>query len=358
LDAIELLSLLHLGSFKAFVSNIIQSLWLLLSSRRHPNRPPQNDFIEKSLIMLRLLSLPAALLVIAIWCNFPLNAQTATDPAAPKPAVPPAGAPVAPTASRSYDPLLDLPPLPRNKVSLMGGTIAAVDQVQNHMVVQAFGGKQKLHLNLDMRTRIYNDGKPAALRDLKSGQRVYVDTMLNGSKVFAKSIWIQSAVGTGDARGQVLGYDSERRILNVRDEVSAQPINFHLAPDAVVRWRNAVGSFSDLTPGSLVSLSFGPQQGSSGFVREITLLAQPGSSFTFLGKVTFVDLSKKLMGISNQNDNKSYDLSVATIPTSILQSLREGGTAAVSAAFDGTQYVAQKVEIVQAGGLTDQNEHK
>lgn len=43
---------------------------------------------------------------------------------------------------------------------------------------------------------------------------------------------------------------------------------------------------------------------------------------------------------------------------SILQSLREGGTAAVSAAFDGTHYVAQKVEIVQTGGLANQNEQK
>jgi hypothetical protein len=308
--------------------------------------------------MHRSLTLPATLLLIAMGCNFPLKAQTNTDPTVPTPSLPPAGAPVAPTAPQSYDPLLDLPPLPHNKVSLLGGTIAALDQVQNRLVVQAFGGKQKLHLNLDMRTRIYNDGKPAVVRDLKSGQRVYVDTMLNGSKVFAKSIWIQSAAGTGDARGQVLGYDSERRILNVRDEVSEQPVNFHLAPDAVVHWGNAVGAFSDLTSGSLVSLSFGPQQGRSGFVREVTLLARPGSSFTFLGKVTFVDLSKKLMGIANQNDNKSYDLSVATIPTSILQSLREGGTAAVSAAFDGTQYVAQKVEVVQTGGVANQNEHK
>jgi hypothetical protein len=302
--------------------------------------------------------MPAALLAIAMACNFPLKAQTATDPTVPTPSLPPPVAPVAPAAPQPYDPLLDLPPLPHNKVSLLGGTIASLDQVQNHMVVQAFGGKQKLQLNLDMRTRIYNDGKPAVVRDLKSGQRVYVDTMLNGSKVFAKSIWIQTAAGTGDARGQVLGYDRDRRILNVRDEVSEQPVNFHLAPDVVVRWGNAVGSLSDLTSGSLVSISFGPQQGSSGFVREVTLLAQPGNSFTFLGKVTFVDLSKKIMGIANQNDSKSYDLSVATIPASILQSLHEGGTAAVSATFNGAQYVAQKVEIVQTGGSTDQNEQK
>lgn len=234
--------------------------------------------------MLRSLTLPAALLIIAMGCNFPLNAQTATDPTVPKPSLPPAVPPVAPTAPQPYDPLLDLPPLPHNKVSLMGGTIAALDQVQNRMVVRAFGGKQKLQLNLDMRTRIYNDGKPAMVRDLKSGQRVYVDTMLNGSKVFAKSIWIQTAAGTGDARGQVLSYDSQRRILNVRDEVSEQPVNFQLAPDAVVRWGNANGSFSDLTSGSLVSLSFGPQQGRSGFVREVTLLAQRGAHSPFSEK--------------------------------------------------------------------------
>jgi hypothetical protein len=347
LDAVEPLSLLHRKPFKVFVFNKFNMIRLLLVAFWHPPRLPQKDFVEKSLTMLRSLTFRAALLVIAMFSSFPVTAQTAPEPAPSKPADAPAADAAKPAPPPTYDPLLDLPPLPHNKVSLTGGTIAALDQVQNNMILQPFGGKQKLRMSLDMRTHIYNDGKPADERDLKSGQRIYVDTMLNGNKVFAKSIWIQSAAGSGNARGQVLSYDSRRRILSVRDEVSTQPIDFHLAHDVTILRGNTAGSFSDLASGSLVSLSFGPQQGRSGFVREVTVLAEPGAVFTFLGKIIFVDLSKKLMAIFNQNDNKNYDLSVEAIPAVTLETLREGSTAAVSATFDGTHYVARTVEVVR-----------
>jgi hypothetical protein len=305
--------------------------------------------------MPRYLPTASALLILGTLSNAPLNAQATSDLRSSKPAeASSTGAPAKATLPQPYDPLLDLPPLPRNKVSLMGGTIATLDGVQNHLVVQPFGGKQKLRLNFDMRTRIYNDGKSAVARDLKAGQRVYIDTMLNGGKVFAKSIWIQSLAGTGDARGQVIGYDSERKILSLRDEVSAQPIDFRIAADAVIHRTIGTGSVADLTPGSLVSLSFGPQQGRSGLVREVNLLAQPGTVFTFFGRITFLDLSRRTVAISNQSDNKSYDLSLESIPPGTLQNLREGGMAGFSAVFDGSRYVAQKIEFVQTGGTTNQ----
>jgi hypothetical protein len=303
--------------------------------------------------MLRFLPIASALLIIGALSNAPLNAQAASDLRSSKPAEASTEAPAKTTIAQPYDPLLDLPPLPRNKVSLTGGTIATLDEVQNHLVVQPFGGKQKLRLNFDMRTRIYNDGKTAAARDLKAGQRVYIDTMLNGGKVFAKSIWIQSVAGTGDARGQVIGYDSERKILSLRDEVSAQTVDFRIAPDAVIHRTAGTGSVADLVPGSLVSLSFGPQQGRSGLVREVNLLAKPGTVFTFFGRVTFLDLSRRTVAISNQSDNKSYDLSLESIPAGTLQNLREGGMAGFSAVFDGSRYVAQKIDFVQPPGAAN-----
>jgi hypothetical protein len=354
LDAVERLSLLRRQSFKAFVFNNFTLIQLLLAGFWHPSRLPQEEFVEKSLNMMPSLRFRAAVLALAVFSSFALKAQTIPDPPPPKSADSTATATDKPPApAPSYDPLLDLPPLPHNKVSLLGGTIAALDQVQNNMVVQPFGGKQKLRMNLDMRTHVYNDGKPAEERDLKTGQRIYVDTMLNSNKVFAKSIWIQSTAGSGSARGQVLSYDSRRRILSVRDEVSTEPIDFRLAPDVTIQRGHTAGSFSDLATGSLVSLSFGPQQGRSGYVREVTVLAEPGAVFTFLGKVIFVDLSKKLMAIFNQNDNKNYDLSVEAIPAVTLETLREGSTAAVSATFDGTHYVARTIEVVRTSSKRD-----
>jgi hypothetical protein len=146
----------------------------------------------------------------------------------------------------------------------------------------------------------------------------------------------------------VIGFDPERKTLSIRDEVSAQTVQFRVAPDAVFHNGDQTTSVADLTPGSLVSLSFGPQQGHSGVVHEVTVLARPGAVFSFFGKITYLDLSKKLVAISNQSDNKSYDLSVESIPPATLQNLREGENAAISAVFDGSHYVAQKIDLVQA----------
>ena len=104
----------------------------------------------------------------------------------------------------AYDPLLDLPPLPRRQVTLIGGTVVSLDEVMNRMVVQPFGGKQKMKVRLDTRTHFYRDGKAVQQRDVQQGQRVYVDTMLNGDKVFAKSIWIQTTADNGIAHGQIV----------------------------------------------------------------------------------------------------------------------------------------------------------
>ena len=253
------------------------------------------------------------------------------------------------TAREDYDPLLDPPPLPHNRVTLMGGTITTVSEIQNRITVKPFGGKQRLRMDFDMRTHIFLDGEAGSARDLKVGQRVYLDTMLNGSQVFAKSIWIRSGFGNGNARGQILDYDGRTNTLTLRDEVASQPVHFRLDPAAVIHNGSQTGSLADLKPGSLVEVSFDSGKAQSGVVRELSLLATPGSSFTFLGTITYIDLSQKLISVANQNDGKNYDIYFESLPSSILQSLHEGSEAAVSALFDGRRYVAQKVDVVKSG---------
>lgn len=285
-----------------------------------------------------------------------LAAQTLPlpPPEPPSPASAGATSEAPPSAPRPpYDPLLDLPPLPHNKVSLLGGTVTSLDEVENGMVVRPFGGKQKIHLHFDVRTRFIADGKPAAERDIHLGQRVYVDTMLNGTKVFAKSIWIQAGGPSGSGRGQVLSFNHGSGVLTLRDEVSSEPVSFHLSEKTVIRSGEAAGTIDDLKPGALVSLSFGPQQGKTGTVEEVAVLAAPGAAFTFRGKITFFDISLKLLALSNRSDDKNYDLYLQLIPDRVLKQLREGTDAAITAIFDGTHYVAQKVEIVQSTGSSD-----
>lgn len=245
-----------------------------------------------------------------------------------------------------YDPLLDPPPLPHSTITLIGGTVTAVDEIQNRITVKPFGGKQRLHLNFDVRTHIFRNGIATTERDLKPGDRIYLDTMLDGSKVFAKSIWIRNSTGSGNGRGQIVRYDPHANTLTLRDDVSAEPVNFRLDSGTVIRSGNATGSVADLKSGSLVAVTFDPQQGRSGVVREISILAEPGSAFTFMGKVTFIDLSQKLIALANQSDDKDYQIYFDTLPAADMQGLREGSRASISAVFDGSRYVAQKVDII------------
>jgi hypothetical protein len=246
-----------------------------------------------------------------------------------------------PRHPEDYDPLLDLPPLPKKDVTLIGGTVVSLDQVMNRMVVQPYGAKQKMQVRFDTRTRFYRDGTPVTQKDVQQGQRVYLDTMLNQDKVFAKTIWIRTSTEAGVGRGQIMAFDTQKKILVVRDELSSQPLKMSLTSSTVVRRGTQPSSLNDLKEGTLVAVSFGPQKE----LHEITLLASPGTVFTFAGRLTYVDLSRKLVAINNRSDNKSYDISVEAVGPNVLRQLREGVEANISAVFDGNGYSARQLTL-------------
>jgi hypothetical protein len=247
-----------------------------------------------------------------------------------------------PAAQReNYDPLLDLPPLPNNRITLMGGTVTGLDEVMNHMIFQPFGEKKSMHVSFDTRTRFYRDGQPISYKEIRQGQRVYLDTMLNGSKVFAKSIWIQSAADSGIGRGQIEAFDPQHNVLTVRDELSSQSVKMNLTSSTVIRSADRAASTADLVPGALVSLSFGPQRE----LREVTLSAKPGSTFTFAGRLTYLDLSRKLIAIDNSSDHLKYDISIDAVPVNLVRQLHEGDNVSVLAVFDGSRYDARRIDL-------------
>jgi len=214
----------------------------------------------------------------------------------------------------------------------------------NQMKLQPFGTKKEMRVHLDTRTRFFRDGTPITEREIKQGQRVYLDTMLNGDRVFAKTIWIRSSAEEGNSRGQVVEADLERNTVTLRDELTDQSIKLKTSPHTIVRRGTQQGALADLTPGALVSLSFGPQRD----VREIDMLAAPGSVFTFAGQITYLDVSRKLIAVANQSDKKTYDLYMDAIAPSLLRQLREGVNVSVSAVFDGSRYAARSVDFQSA----------
>jgi len=271
-----------------------------------------------------------------------LGVQAQSNPAGTSDAPAKASTPAATT----YDPLLDPPPLPHAKVSLIGGTVTKIDPVMNELIVRPFGDKGKTRIAFDTRTQILADGRPVSESALQNGQRVYVDTMLNGTTVFAKTIQIDAHGGAGSGRGQIVGYDPGSGELTVRDELSDQAMRFHLSPTTVVRSEGQTRTTADLVPGSLVSLTFGAQDNRD-VVREVSLLAKPGSTFSFFGAITYVDLSRKLLALNNRNDDKNYEIHLTAIPRTMLRDLHEGTVVGISAEFDGSQYVARDVQFAQ-----------
>jgi hypothetical protein len=297
--------------------------------------------------MSRLLQLSMLLALGAC-----MNAQSQPSPA-PSNSNEPAKTSSTPAPPAAHDPLLDLPPLPKKKVSLIGGTVAKLDPIQNQVTVQTFGGKQKMRFGFDVRTRFFRDGQASNQRELKPGQRVYVDTQLDGTRMFAKTIWIETQAPVGDARGQVMGYNSGDGTLTLRDELSAQPTKFHVDRSTVVRQEKETRSVADLKQGSLISLTFGSQGREHGTVQEINILAQPGSSFSFFGKITFVDLSRRLIAIANDPDSKTYDIYLEALPTSVLRDVHQGSEVGISAVFDGSHYVARSIELAPSAPSSD-----
>ena len=252
--------------------------------------------------------------------------------------------PAQPHQPGKYDPLLDLPPLPPGKVTLIGGTVTRLDEVMNQMRLRPFGTKKEMRVHLDTRTRFFRDGTAITERDIKEGQRVYLDTMLNGDRVFAKTIWIRSSVEEGNSRGQIAEVDPQHNSLTLRDELTEQTIKLQISSHTAIRRGTQPGSLTDLAPGALVSLSFGPQRD----VREINILATPGSVFTFAGPITYLDVSRKLIAIANQSDKKTYDIYMDAVSPNTLRQLREGLNVSVSAVFDGSRYAARSVDYQSA----------
>ncbi len=109
--------------------------------------------------------------------------------------------------------LPDLPPVPRANATLIGGTVERLDRVRDQLTVRVFGGG-RMNVLFDPRTRIYRRGTQATISDLHEGERVYVDTILDGSTVFARSIRVKTQQAVGESRGVVLTYQAERGEVN------------------------------------------------------------------------------------------------------------------------------------------------
>lgn len=272
------------------------------------------------------------------------STQLPSSAASNKGAAPAKGASSGQT-NEDYDPLLDVPPLPKGKVTLVGGTVTGIDRVRDKLSVRAFGGK-KMNVSFDERSHIYRDGVETTQLGIHKGDRVYVDTMLDGARVFARNIRVESQAGGADARGQVIAYDASRGELTIRDELSSQPVQFHVASNTAVRRNNQPGSLSELTPGSLVAVRFSPDVQNRDTVSQVSIYATPGSNFTFAGPITYVDMRLNKIAVANRTDNKTYEIDFdPAVLGGERSNLQVGRDVTVVATFEPQGYKADKITV-------------
>ena len=263
----------------------------------------------------------------------------------------PAAAPEAPPdADILVDPaslLPDPPDSPRAKATLIGGTVERLDRVRDQVTVRVFGGG-RMNILFDPRTHVYQGQAPATLADLNVGDRVYLDTILEGNTVFARNIRLKSVQAVGESQGVVLKLRSDRGELTVRDAISSTPVRLRLGSSTRFTQAGRTVPASALLEGSLVAMKFNAQGDGHQVASEISILALPGARYTFTGQVLHIDLRAGLLVLSSSTDHKTYDiyLDQSAAPDDNLQ---VGSVVTVITSFESSRYVARNVTISSQG---------
>ena len=240
------------------------------------------------------------------------------------------------------DPLFGVPKMPKGKVSLIGGVVENTDPIRQRLTMRVFGNNKKMELGYDERSHIYRDGVEATYKAVQRGDRVYVDSMLDGSRLFARNIRVVTTLRPADARGQIVNYNSRSGIMTIRDDLSSAPVTFRVTRETQVKGADADSNI-DLVPGSLVTVHFSSDHRKRDMAQEVTVLAMPGALFTFAGKVRHLDVKSGVMAIENATDNRTYELHFD--PDMVGDEVTIGSDVEVSAEFQGQRYKAKSIKL-------------
>ena len=259
----------------------------------------------------------------------------------------PASEPATEASDIAIDPaslLPDLPKLPTAKASLIGGTIGKLDRVRDQITVQIFGGGN-MKISFDTRTHVFRDGNEASVSDLRQGDRVYIETILDGSTVFARAIRLKTSTFAGESQGIITSYRADKGELEIRDALSPQAVKIRVTSQTRIVDGSHAASTTRLAPGTLVAIKFGPRQDGGEVAREVSVLATPGESFTFAGQVTAIDLRLGLLVLTSSTDHKTYEIYLDPSVVGVDDNLRPPADVTVLTRFQGNRYVARSVTV-------------
>jgi hypothetical protein len=279
----------------------------------------------------------------------PNESPKSESPAAVEPATIPTVKTFPEVKGEMVDPKIAAQPLPKKKLTLIGGTVREIDPIRNRMTVDIYGGKE-MKLIFDDRTKITRNGAEANPLLIRKGDRVYLDTQLaRDNKIFAKQIQIVTKFEAADLSGQVVNFDPKTRAIELRDQLSAAPFRFVVDQDAAITASGGkAASMADLRPGALVVAHFSNGQGPRGTIRDINILAAPGAEFTLYGRVNHLDLRSGVLAVLNKADDKAYEVKFSPAQFK-MDDIAIGSDVAVTAKFDGQDYVAQSLNVTSSG---------
>lgn len=238
-------------------------------------------------------------------------------------------------------------PLPSGTSTILGGSIRDVDPVLDGFTLKVTGEKP-MRILFDERTQLFLDGKKIPLRELRAAEHASVQTVLDGTSVFALSIHILSQLQQGDYRGEVVSYSPETGELEVASGKGGQPVIMHVSSSTRFsrtgqqEFTSEPTSAANLQPGALVSIQFEPDGKGHASALGITFLATRGARFVFGGKLVALDTQGGTMVLVDPRDNRTYDITFSQgVPG--IQDLRSGDSVRVTAEYDGTRYLARDV---------------
>ena len=249
-------------------------------------------------------------------------------------------------ASISVDPatlLPDLPPVPHKNATLVGGTIEHLDQVRDRITVRWFGGGKETVL-FDPRTQVYRGGKTASVADAREGERVYLDTILDGSTVFARTMRLDAAPANGETQGTVVKFRSDHGELTLRDRLTPNLIQVRVTTGTKIRQGDRAATSGELVPGALVNVGFSSDGIGRNTASEISILALPGTRYRFAGDIVHIDLRSGLLVLNSSTDHKTYEVYLAPSVTPD-NGLHTGANITVVATFDGSRYVVRSLTM-------------
>ena len=254
---------------------------------------------------------------------------------------------------RSANPAVDLstlPALPKGKSTVIGGALRSVDQIRDEVTLNVFG-QRPMKILFDERTQIFRDGNRIHVRDLAPSDHASVQTILDGTSVYALSIHLLSQSPEGECQGRVQSYNPDTRELLVATAMLRNPMKFIVPANSPVSrvgqsaFTQVHSESSDLVRGALISVGFEIDKQRRSIANHISVLATPGSDFAFIGNVSSLDMHSGTLTLIDPVDQQSYRVMFSAANLPVTRDLHAGDHIIVTAHFDGEHYVASAVTI-------------